>query len=61
MGGKRNIFRLLVGKPWGSRPLGRPRHSFVDNIKMNLGEIGWGRVDWIGRALVNAEINLRFS
>jgi hypothetical protein len=59
--------RLLVGKPEGKRPLGRPRRRYVDNIKMDLLDIGWGIVDSIGlaqdrdkwRALVNAVINLR--
>jgi hypothetical protein len=63
MGEKRNAFRLLVRKPEGRRPLGR----WVDNIKMDLGEIGWGGVDWIGlaqdkdtwRALVEVVMNLR--
>jgi hypothetical protein len=63
---KRNAYRLLVGKPEGKRPLGRPRRRWVDNIEMDLLEIGWGGVDWIGlsqdrdkwRALVNAIINL---
>jgi hypothetical protein len=67
-GGKRNAFRLLVGKPEGKRPLGRPRRRWVDNIKMDLLEIGWGGVDWIGlaqerdkrRALVNVVMNFRF-
>jgi hypothetical protein len=67
MGEKRNAYRLLVGKPEGKRPLGRPRRRWVDNIKMALLEIGWGGVDWIGlaqdrdkwRALVNAVLNLR--
>jgi hypothetical protein len=52
MGEKRNAYRLLVGKPEGRRPLGRPRHRWVDNIKMDLGEINWGAVDWIGLARV---------
>jgi hypothetical protein len=43
---KRNTYRLLVGKPDGKRPLGRPRRRLVDNIKMDLGEVGWGDVDW---------------
>jgi hypothetical protein len=47
-GEKRNAYRLLVGKPEGKRPLGRPR--LVDNIRMDLGEVGWGDVDWIGLA-----------
>jgi hypothetical protein len=42
---KRNTYRLLVGKPEGERPLGRPRRRWVDNIKMALGELGWGDVD----------------
>jgi hypothetical protein len=45
MGEKRNAYRLLVGKPEGKRPLGRPRHRWVDNIKTDLGEIGWSGVD----------------
>jgi hypothetical protein len=64
---KRNAYRLLVGKPGGKRPLGRPRCRWMDNIRMNLGEVGWGVVDWIGlaqdrnrwRALVNSILNLR--
>jgi hypothetical protein len=67
MGEKRNAYRLLVGKPDGKRPLGRPRRRWVENIKMDLLEIGWGGVDWIGlaqdrdkwRPLVNAVMNLR--
>jgi hypothetical protein len=63
----RNAYRLLVGKPEGKRPVGRPRHRWVDNMKVDLLEIGWGGVDWIGlaqdrdkcRALVNAVMNLR--
>jgi hypothetical protein len=50
MGEKRNAYRLLVGKPEEKRPLGRPRHRWVDNIRMDLGEVGWGEVDWIGLA-----------
>jgi hypothetical protein len=45
MGEKINEYRLLVGKPMGKVPLGRPRRRCVDNIKMDLGEIGWGGVD----------------
>jgi hypothetical protein len=47
---KRNAFRLVVGKPEGKRPLGRPRQRWVDNIRMNLGEIGlgWCGLDWSG-------------
>jgi hypothetical protein len=67
MGEKRNAYRLLVGKPEEKRPLGRPRRRWVDNIRMELGEVGWGNVDWIGlakdrdrrRALVNLVLNLR--
>jgi hypothetical protein len=67
MGEKRNVYRLLVRKPEGKRPLGRSRHSWIDNIKMNLLEIGLSVVDWIGlaqdryrwRALVNSVMNLR--
>jgi hypothetical protein len=66
-GEKRNAYRLLVGKPERRRPLGRPRRRWVDNIEMNLVEVVWGDVDWIGlaqdrdrwRALVNSELNLR--
>jgi len=42
------VFRVLVGKPGGKRPLGRPRLEWVDNIKMDLQEIGCGGMDWIG-------------
>jgi hypothetical protein len=66
-GEKRNAYRLLVGKPEGKRPLGRPRRRWVDNIRMDIGEVGWGDVDWIGlaqdrnrwRALVKSLLNLR--
>jgi hypothetical protein len=65
MGEKRNAYRLLVGKPEGKRPLGRPSR-WVDNIRMDLGEVVWGDVDWIvlakdrnrWRALVNSVLNL---
>jgi hypothetical protein len=50
MGEKRNTYRLLVGKPEGKRPLRWPRHRWVNNIRMDLGEVGWGDVDWIGLA-----------
>jgi hypothetical protein len=43
-------YRLLVGNPEGNRPVGRPRRGWVGNIKMDLGAIGWGGVDWIGLA-----------
>jgi hypothetical protein len=64
---KRNAYRLLVGKPEGRRPLGRPRRMWLDNNKMDLEGIGWGRVDLISlaqdrdkwRALVNSVMNLR--
>jgi hypothetical protein len=67
MGEKRNLYRLLVGKPEGKRTLGRPRRRWVDNIRTDLGEVGWDDVDWIGlatdrnrwRALVNSVLNLR--
>jgi hypothetical protein len=67
MGEKRNVYRLLVGKPEGKRPLGRTRCRWIDNIKMDLLEIGLSVVDWIGlaqdryrwRALVTAVMNLR--
>jgi hypothetical protein len=45
IGEKMNAYRLLVGKPEGKRPLGRPRRRWVDNIRMELGEVGWGDVD----------------
>jgi hypothetical protein len=47
MGAKKNAYRILVGKPDGKRPLGRPRRKWVDNIKMDLREIGWDVMDWI--------------
>jgi hypothetical protein len=49
-GEKRNAYRLLVRKPEREIPLGRPRRRWVDNIRMDLGEVGWGDVDWIGLA-----------
>jgi hypothetical protein len=65
--GKRNLYRLLVGKPEEKRPLGRPRNRWIDNIKLDLLEIGLSVVDWIGvaqdryrwRALVNSVMNLQ--
>jgi hypothetical protein len=50
MGEKRNTYRLLVGKPEWRRPLGRSRRRWLDNIRMDLVEFGWGDVDWIGLA-----------
>jgi hypothetical protein len=62
-----NAYRILVGNPEGKIPMGRPRRRWVNNIKMNLREIGWGGGDWIDlaqdrdqwRALVNAVMNFR--
>jgi hypothetical protein len=67
MGETRNVYRLLVGKPEGKRPLGRPGRRWIDNIKMDLLGIGLSVVDWIGlaqdryrwTALVNSVMNLR--
>jgi hypothetical protein len=47
---KRNAYRILVGKPEDKSPLGKPRRRWVDNIKMDLGEIGWDGMDWIDLA-----------
>ena len=47
MGQRRGLYRALVGKPEGMRPLGRPRHRWEDNIKMDLQEVGCGGMDWI--------------
>jgi hypothetical protein len=66
MGEERGVYRVLVGKPEGKRPLGRTRHRWEDNIKMDLQEVGCWVVDWIGlaqdrdmwRAIVNALMNL---
>jgi hypothetical protein len=65
-GEKRNAYRLLVGKPEGRRPLGRPRRRWLDNIRMGLAEVRWGDVDWIclgqdrnrWRALVHSVLKL---
>ena len=67
MGERRGVYRVWVGKPEGKRPLGRPRHRWADNIKMDMQEMGYGGMDWIelaqdrdrSRALVNAVMNLR--
>jgi hypothetical protein len=67
IGEKRNAYRLLIGKREGKRPLGRSRRRWLDNIRMDLGEVGWGDVDRIGlaqdrnrrRALVNSVLNFR--
>jgi hypothetical protein len=69
MGEKRNAYRILVGKPDEKSPLGRPRRGWGDNIRMQLREVGWGDVEWIGlaqdrnrwRALVNSVLNLQVS
>jgi hypothetical protein len=66
VGERRGAYRALVGKPEGRRPLGRPRRRWEDNIKMDLGEVGWRGMDWINlvqgrdrwRALVNEVMNL---
>jgi hypothetical protein len=67
LGEKRNAYRILIGQPEGKTPLGRPRRRWVDNIKMDLREIGWDGMDRIDvaqnrdqwRALVNTVMNLR--
>jgi hypothetical protein len=67
MGEKRNVYRLLVGKPEGKTPLGRPRRRWLDNIKMDPLQIGVNVVDWIGLAqdryrkgaVVNSVMNLQ--
>jgi hypothetical protein len=63
----RGAYRILVGRPEERRTLGRPRHKWEDNIKINLQEVGWGGMDWIDmaqdrdrwRAVVSAVMNLR--
>jgi hypothetical protein len=65
--GETNACRILMGKPEGKEPLGRPRHRWVNNIKMELRETGWGGMDWADltqdkdqwRALVNMVMNLQ--
>jgi len=67
MGEEREVYRVLVGKPEGRRPMGRPRCRWVDNIRMDLQEVGCGYMDWIGLAqdrdrwqtLVSAVMNFR--
>ena len=67
MGEEKGAYRALVGKTEGKRPLGRPRRRWVDNIRMDLQEVGCGYVDWIGlaqdknrwRTIVSAVMNLR--
>jgi hypothetical protein len=66
-GEKRDAYKLMVGTPEGKRRLGRSRRRWVDNMRMDLGAVGWGDVDWIGlakdrnrwRAVVNSVLNLR--
>jgi len=67
MAERRGVYKFLVGKPEGKKPLGRPRRRWEDNIKMDLQEVGCGGLDWIEMArdweswwaLVNAVMNLR--
>jgi len=67
MGKERGVYRVLLRKPEGKRPLGRPRRRLVDNIRMELQKVGCGYMDWIGlaqdrdrwRTLVSAVMNLR--
>jgi len=67
MGEEKGVYRVLVGKPEGKRPLGRPRRRWVNNIRLDLQEVGCGYVDWIGlaqdrdrwRTVVSAVMNLR--
>jgi len=67
MGEEKGVYRILLGKPEGRRPMGRPRRRWVDNIRMDLQEVECGYMDWIGlaqdrdrwRTLVSAVMNLR--
>jgi hypothetical protein len=64
---ERNVYKVLMGKPEGKKPLGRPKRRWEDGIRMHLREIGWGSVDWIKvaqdryrwRTLANTVMNLR--
>ena len=69
MGDEKGVYRVLVGKPEGKKPLGRPRRRWVGNIRTDLLEVGCGYIDWIGlaqdrdkwRTLASAVMNLRVS
>ena len=69
MGVGRGVYRVVVGKPEGKRPLGRPRRRWEDNIKMDLQEVGWGCEDWMElaedrnrwRAVVSTVMNLEVT
>jgi hypothetical protein len=69
MGERKNAYRILVGKPERKRPLGRPRHRWMDNVKMDLREIGWDGMDGLDltqekdqwRALISTVMNPRVS
>jgi hypothetical protein len=66
MGEERNVYKVLVGKPEGKKPLGRPRRRWEDGIRMDVGKLDWGSVEWIQlaqyrdrwRAVVNTVMNL---